>query len=151
MWRSLLSSSVQVKLLQRRVAQAGIVGFDDAHLLYALRSLNSQGDVDKALELLLLIEDSIACVVRPARPTTKLQGAVNRDSVTCYLDALLFAMFACQDGFEAMLYNSFNDQPRQKLVVTMRLWTNMVRAGALVTTDIVCFPACRTGPSILPF
>lgn len=68
----------------------------------------------------------------------KLLGAVNREGVTCYLDALLFAMFARLGSFEAMLYKNFEDPPRKKLATLLRLWVNILRAGKLITTDIVC-------------
>ena len=64
-------------------------------------------------------------------------GAENRDKVTCYLDALLFAMLAKVDVFEALLYQQFDDEPRRKLVMILRLWVNMLRTGKLITVDIV--------------
>ncbi|THC94334.1 hypothetical protein EYZ11_006173 [Aspergillus tanneri] len=94
------------------------------------------GDVDKAFELLLLLEDSIEGIVRDYTPRTKLLGAENRENVTCYLDSLLFAMFARLDCFEAILYKSFNDEPRRKLAILLRFWVNMLRSGKLITTDI---------------
>lgn len=87
--------------------------------------------------MLLLLEDSIEGIIRGYTPSTKLLGAENRQGVTCYLDALLFAMFARLDCFEAILYKSFNDEPRRKLVILLRLWVNMLRSGKLITTDIV--------------
>ena len=96
--------------------------------------------MEKAFDLLLLIEDSIEGIVRGYTPSTKLLGAENRHSVTCYLDALLFAMFARLDCFEAILYKSFNDEPRRKLSILLRLWVNMLRSGKLITTDIVRAP-----------
>lgn len=97
--------------------------------------------MDKAFEILLLLEDAIEGIVRDYTPRTKLLGAENRENVTCYLDALLFAMFARLDCFEAILYKSFNDEPRRKLAILLRLWVNMLRSGKLITTDIVCSPS----------
>lgn len=85
----------------------------------------------------MLLEDTYEGLVKPYNPTTKLLGAVNRDGVTCFLDALLFAMFARLDSFEAMLYNSLEDVSRKKLAGILRLWVNMLRSGRLITTDIV--------------
>ena len=87
--------------------------------------------------MLMIFEDAIEGIIRGYTPTTKLLGAVNREGVTCYLDALLFAMFARLDCFEAILYKSFNDEPRRKLSVLLRLWVNMLRSGRLITTDLV--------------
>ena len=87
--------------------------------------------------MLVLLEDSEAGVLRDYNPKIKLLGAVNRDGVTCYLDALLFAMFARLGSFEAMLYKTFEDPARKKLATLLRLWVNTLRAGKLITTDIV--------------
>jgi hypothetical protein len=89
------------------------------------------------MRLLLLFEDTYEGLVKTYDPSTKLLGAENREGVTCYLDALLFAMFARLDSFEAMLYNSFDDLPRKKLAGLLRLWVNMLRSGRLITRDIV--------------
>lgn len=113
------------------------------HIVYALQSTHTGGDVDKAFELLLLLQDSIEGVIRPFTTRTKLLGAENREGVTCYLDALLFAMFARLDCFEAIVYRSFNDEARRKLSILLRLWVNMLRSGHLITTDIVCTPYAR--------
>lgn len=97
--------------------------------------------MDKALEVLLLLEDSIEGIIKEYSRSTKLLGAENRMGVTCYLDALLFAMFARLDCFEAILYTSFPDEPRRKLSVLLRLWVNLLRSGKLITTDLV--RSCR--------
>jgi len=86
----------------------------------------------------LLLEDTYEGVLRSYNPNTKLLGAVNREGVTCYLDALLFAMFARLDSFEAMLYNSLEDPARKKLAGILRLWVNLLRTGRLISTDVVC-------------
>lgn len=85
----------------------------------------------------MLLEDTYEGLVKPYNPRTKLLGAINREGVTCYLDALLFAMFARLDSFEAMLYDSLEDVSRRKLAGVLRLWVNMLRSGRLITTDIV--------------
>lgn len=111
--------------------------FNEANIDYALRSKASNGNMDEAFRLLLLFEDTYEGLVKAYNPNTKLLGAENRCAVTCYLDALLFAMFARLDSFEAMLYHAFEDPPRKKLVGLLRLWVNMLRDGKLITTDIV--------------
>ncbi|BDD62052.1 hypothetical protein MAP00_007047 [Monascus purpureus] len=45
-------------------------------------------------------------------------------------------MFARLDCFEAVLYNSFSDEPRRKLSIMLRLWVNMLRSGKLIAKDI---------------
>ena len=80
--------------------------------------------------------DSWEGVLKDYQPTTKMLGAVNRENVTCYLDALLFAMFSRLSSFEAMLYNSFDTPAKQRLAILLRLWINLLRSGELITTDI---------------
>lgn len=104
---------------------------------YALRAKSTDGDVEKAVELLVLFEDALEGILTPYNPRVKLLGAENREAVTCYLDALLFAMFARFDSFEAMLYDTFSDEPRKLLAAVLRLWVNMLRSGRLITVDIV--------------
>ncbi|KAJ5345327.1 hypothetical protein N7452_003331 [Penicillium brevicompactum] len=124
----------KVKALVQRIKQLGITALQEEHISYALKA--TQGDTEKAFSLLLLLEDSIEGIIRTYTPNTKLLGAENRSGVTCYLDALLFAMFARLDCFEAILYKSFNDEPRRKLAILLRLWVNLLRSGKLITTDM---------------
>ena len=85
----------------------------------------------------LLLEDTYEGLVKTYNPNTKLLGAVNREGVTCYLDALLFAMFARLDSFEAMLYGSISDPTRKRLAGLLRLWVNLLRTGRLIPVDVV--------------
>ncbi|KAI9837479.1 MAG: hypothetical protein M1819_007127 [Sarea resinae] len=126
----------KIQVITQQLARLGITSFKQPQVEYALRSPYSDGDVEKAFEMLVLFEDSQEGIVKDYDPRINLLGAVNREGVTCYLDALLFAMFARLDSFEAMLYNSFDDEPRRKLAALLRLWANMLRLGKLITTDI---------------
>lgn len=94
-------------------------------------------DLDKAYDVLVLANDSFDGIVKDYDPNIKLVGAINRNMVTCYLDALLFAMFARLDSFEAMLFDNFNDEPRKKLAAILRLWVNFLRTGRLIKVEIV--------------
>lgn len=114
----------------------GIMTLEEQHFSYALHS--AKEDVEKAISLLLLLEDSIEGIVRRYTPSIKLLGAENRNGVTCYLDALLFAMFARLDCFEGILYKTFSEEPKQKLCILLRFWVNLLRTGKLITTDTVC-------------
>lgn len=127
----------QIKAILAQLQKYGITTFTEANVDYALRAKSSAGNPDQALRLLFLFEDTYEGIVRPYNPHTKLLGAENRSGVTCYLDALLFAMFARLDSFEAMLYNTFEDLPRKRLAGLLRLWVNMLRSGILITTDVV--------------
>ncbi|KAJ2991398.1 hypothetical protein NUW58_g2526 [Xylaria curta] len=109
----------------------------DEHILYALKSKYSSMDVDKAIELLELQQASISGEIYSYNPAIPMLGAENRGNVTCYLDALLFAMFAKLDAFECMLKVDIrDDEPRKKLAVLLRLWVNMLRRGKLIETDM---------------
>ena len=93
--------------------------------------------MEKAYEFIVLLEISERGTIKPYDPNVKMLGAINRNGVTCYLDALLFAMFARLGSFEAMLYTNFEDAPRKRLATLLRLWVNTLRAGKLITVDIV--------------
>ncbi|KAK8219411.1 ubiquitin carboxyl-terminal hydrolase-domain-containing protein [Phyllosticta paracitricarpa] len=126
----------KVKLITQRLQSYGITAFKESQITYALRSKITNGDMKETFELLVLFQDSLEGILREYNPKLKLLGAENRNAVTCYLDALLFAMFARLDCFEAMLFDSFTDEPRRRLATILRLWVNLLRAGKLVTTDI---------------
>lgn len=128
---------LQVRIIEQQISKLGLADIGEQQMRYALRSKFADGDPDKAVELLTVLEDSATGILRDYTPSIKLLGAENRQYVTCYLDALLFAMFARLDCFEAILFNTFDDDPRQKLALILRLWVNMLRSGILITTDIV--------------
>jgi hypothetical protein len=114
-----------------------VTTFKDSHIEYALRSVVTGGDVDKAVDFILLFRDTISGEIKPIDPTIKMLGAVNREMVTCYIDSLLFAMFARLDSFESILSVEFPDNNTNTLANVIRFWVNMLRTGRLVTTDIV--------------
>ncbi|KAL1954680.1 hypothetical protein VTO42DRAFT_832 [Malbranchea cinnamomea] len=126
----------QVKDLKRRLEEADLFDPGEQVLRYVLLSKYARGDTEKALELLLIIQNSIEGVIERSSPTRKLRGAENRGKVTCYLDSLLFAMFARHKFFDAILYPTYDDESRQNLIVLIRLWVNMLRLGKLIPTDI---------------
>ena len=127
----------KVQELSQRLAAQGVKDVPLQRIEYALRSKSVQGDLREAFKLLMLYEDSVAGVLRRYDPAIKMLGAENREKTTCYLDSLLFAMFAKPDVFEAILFNDFSDEPRKRLVTAVRLWVNLLRSGRLITTDIV--------------
>lgn len=115
----------------------GITTFKDEDIAYVLTGAYAQGDSGKAYELLMLLQESEEGIIKSYDPRVKLLGAVNREGVTCYLDALLFAMFARLGSFEAMLYNNFEEVNKKRMATLLRLWVNTLRSGKLITTDIV--------------
>ncbi|KIV77321.1 hypothetical protein, variant [Exophiala sideris] len=125
----------KVRTLRQRLIDSKGVVLRHAQILWALRSYAANGDVDAAYDLLLALSDASEGIVTGYDPAKKLLGAVNRQGVTCFLDATLFSMFSRLDSFEAMLYNTFNDVPRNKLGFVLRVWVNLLRRGKLITTD----------------
>jgi hypothetical protein len=97
----------------------------------------ADGDVDKAFEILVLFQESVEGTIKHYDNSIPMLGAVNRSNVTCYLDALLFAMFARMDNFEPILCTTLDDEPKRRLSSLIRLWVNMLRTGKLIPTDIV--------------
>lgn len=116
---------------------AGIIGIEDPQVEYALQTKYAAGDVDRAYEILELIQESVDGILKPYDPKVYMLGAENRQAVTCYLDALLFAMFSRLTSFERLLFKDFDDEPRRRLSALLRLWVNMLRTGKLIQTDIV--------------
>lgn len=125
----------QIKTLTQRLQAAGITNFGEAQIQYALSQ--HPNDLDQVYNLLLLANDSFEGILKDYDPNLKMLGAINRNMVTCYLDALLFAMFARLDSFEAMLFDNFSDEPRKKLAATLRLWVNLLRTGRLIGVELV--------------
>ena len=105
----------KVKGILERLHQHGIDNISDSNVEYALHARSSQGDPESAYRMLLMLEDTYEGIVKPYNADMRLVGAVNKDAITCYLDTLLFAMFAKLDSFEAMLYENFEDMRRKRL------------------------------------
>ncbi|KAK3048706.1 hypothetical protein LTR09_010015 [Extremus antarcticus] len=126
----------KVKAVIERLRHYGIDNITEENVEYALHAQSSQGDPEAAFKMLMMLEDTYEGIMKPHDPSVKLLGAVNRGMTTCYLDALLFAMFARLDSFEAMLYENFDDLKRKRLAGLLRLWVNMLRTGRLITVDI---------------
>jgi hypothetical protein len=122
-------------MLVQRLQGAGITAIGEAHAQHAL--VWYPEDLDKAYDLLVLANESFEGELKDYDPRVTMLGAINRNMVTCYLDALLFAMFARLDSFEAMLYNEVGDEPRKKLAGILRFWVNLLRTGQLIRVDLV--------------
>jgi len=128
--------AAQVEDIVARLDELKIRDISREHIRYALSSKFAEGDIEKAIELMRLQQDAFAGIIAPYNPHTKMLGAENRGAVTCYLDALLFAMFAKIEAFECMLKNDLTDEPQRKLAALVRLWVNMLRSGKLIRTDM---------------
>ncbi|KAI0898024.1 cysteine proteinase [Annulohypoxylon nitens] len=122
--------------VRKRIADLDFPVLNDDQVRYVLHSKYSSGDVDKAIELLSLQQTSLSGKILTYNPAVHMLGAENRGNVTCYLDALLFAMFAKLESFECMLKNETMEEPQRKLAALLRLWVNMLRSGKLIETDM---------------
>ncbi|KAI4273849.1 MAG: hypothetical protein L6R35_006377 [Caloplaca aegaea] len=126
----------KVRMISKRLASAGVTKFKDSDISYALHEPYASGDPELAFSLMMLYKESEEGIIRPYNSNVKMLGAVNRENSTCYLDSLLFAMFARLGCFEAMLYMDFEDGKKKQLATLLRLWINTLRSGKLITTDI---------------
>lgn len=121
----------------RRLAELEIQNVREDHVLFALHSQFAAGDVDQAVELMKLQKKTFAGTIVPYNPNVNMLGAENRGMVTCYLDALLFAMFAKLEAFECMLNsNELPEEPQRRLAGLLRLWVNLLRSGKLIHADM---------------
>lgn len=118
--------------------QEGYRDVKDEHINFALGSQNADGNVEKAVGLLVIFQQSLDDHITPYNPEAYMRGAVNRHGVTCYIDSLLFAMFARLDSFEPILHTNFAQEPKRRLAAILRVYVNMLRRGILIETDIVC-------------
>ncbi|KAK1978771.1 ubiquitin carboxyl-terminal hydrolase [Colletotrichum cereale] len=126
----------KVEDITRLLAESNITDVSAEHIRDSLNSKFAEGDIDKTVEFIQLQCKAMAGKITHYNPQVEMVGAENRGNVTCYLDSLLFAMFAKLDAFECMLKNEFTDEPRRRLVTLLRLWVNMLRSGKLIHTDM---------------
>ncbi|KAJ4306585.1 hypothetical protein N0V88_001389 [Collariella sp. IMI 366227] len=107
-----------------------------------LQSKFAAGDVEKAVDLVKLEQQAFSGIIQPYDARVEMLGAENRGNVTCYLDSLLFAMFAHLTAFENMLNHELESDEQRKLAALLRLWVNMLRSGKLIHTDMESLAAC---------
>ncbi|KAK0636263.1 ubiquitin carboxyl-terminal hydrolase-domain-containing protein [Bombardia bombarda] len=126
----------KIEDITRRLEELKYNGISEEIVRYALNSKFASGDPDKATDILKLQQQAWSGIIQPYNPNVPMVGAENRGAVTCYLDALLFAMFAKMGAFECMLKNDLKDEEQNKLAALLRLWVNMLRSGKLIHTDM---------------
>ena len=131
----------QVQAVKQRLKQEGLTDVKEEHINFALGSQNADGSVEKAVQMLLIFQKSLEGVIKPYSPDVYMRGAINRNAVTCYIDSLLFAMFARLDSFEPIILRGFEQEPKRRLAAILRVYVNMLRQGILIHTDIVCWRA----------
>ncbi|EHA58456.1 hypothetical protein MCOR27_004190 [Pyricularia oryzae] len=114
------------------------IGVTPDQIQNALASNYASGNVVAAKELLRFQCEALDGTIRSYDPNVAMLGAENRGAVTCYLDSLLFAMFAKMEAFECMLTRrEYPNEAQQKLAVLLRLWVNLLRSGKLIRAEMV--------------
>ena len=117
------------------MAELEIVGANRDYIKNILASKSAGNDVERAVRFIDFQQQAGAGKIVKYDSKVKMAGAENRGAVTCYLDSLLFAMFARFDAFERMLKRDFEGESRWKLATVLRLWVNLLRSGELIHTD----------------
>ncbi|KAF7541359.1 hypothetical protein G7Z17_g11970 [Cylindrodendrum hubeiense] len=129
--------AAQVEEVLRRLDELNITDVTADHINDIMATKFADGDPKKTVEFIDMEQKAAAGIISPYDPSIDMVGAENRGNVTCYLDALLFAMFSKIDAFECMLKTDFpEDDSRAKLVTLLRMWVNMLRTGKLIHTDL---------------
>ncbi|KAL0943945.1 ubiquitin c-terminal hydrolase family protein [Colletotrichum truncatum] len=126
----------KIEDIMQLLAESNITDVSAEHIRDSLNSKFAEGDVQKTVEFIQMQCKAMAGKITHYNPQVEMVGAENRGNVTCYLDSLLFAMFAKLDAFECMLKNDFSDEPKRRLVTLLRLWVNMLRSGKMIHTDM---------------
>ena len=133
-----VADSSQLQEIRKSLDQLSITTVTDDHIRELLSPHVADGDPKLATQFIHIEQKSAAGILAPYDPQIHLLGAENRGGVTCYLDALLFAMFCKLDAFECMLKNKFPEgDPKAKLANLLRVWVNLLRTGKLIRTDLV--------------
>ncbi|KAK3308590.1 ubiquitin carboxyl-terminal hydrolase-domain-containing protein [Chaetomium strumarium] len=127
----------KLEIIAKRLEELNYLEIPGDIMRLALRSKFASGDVEKTIELLQLQQQAFSGIILPYNPDVEMLGAENRGNTTCYLDSLLFAMFAHLKAFECMLQNDLENGPQRKLAALLRLWVNMLRSGKLIHTDMM--------------
>ncbi|KAF9568113.1 hypothetical protein EC968_003086 [Mortierella alpina] len=119
-------------------------------------------DIDQTLQYCQDLVQAVHGTLVPVQQETKLNGAVNDQMTSCYIDALLFAMFARLSAFEGLLNvnldaeddsdsdgsgeveESRREEERQehllhthRLQTWLRMFVNQLRSGRLIQAHVV--------------
>ncbi|RCK64043.1 hypothetical protein Cantr_10674 [Candida viswanathii] len=112
-------------------------------IIALLKSPFTQGDLNRTYYLIRMFQTSSQGLFLTNSRYDKLNhtihflGAENWDNVMCYLDALLFSMFANLESFEPILFlPNHSDYLLNQLLALLRVYVNLLRSGNLITTDI---------------
>ncbi|KAI6251060.1 hypothetical protein HI914_00481 [Erysiphe necator] len=125
-----------VSEIKQKLLNAGYPSPEDDQVEFALGSDYANKDPGKAYEILALFQESVEGLIRPCDPNVQLEGAINRTNVTCYVDSVLFAMFAGFQSYDQIFFGAFENDSQRILSRILLLYANMLRAGMLIHTDL---------------
>ncbi|KAK3825350.1 MAG: hypothetical protein J3Q66DRAFT_278895 [Benniella sp.] len=100
-----------------------------------------QWNIDQTMQYCQDLVQAVQGTLAPVQQETKLSGAVNDQMTSCYIDALLFAMFARLSAFEGLL-NVNLDTDRtllhaHLLQTWLRMFVNQLRSGRLIQAHVI--------------
>ncbi|OLL26908.1 hypothetical protein NEOLI_000714 [Neolecta irregularis DAH-3] len=128
-------ADVQINRIVADIEQLGLLIARD-NVAQVFYGPYASRDSEKAKELLMMLRYAEDGRIEEICPSIGMRGAQNIRS-SCYLNSLLFVMFAHTDVFEPILYKRFEDSvAHQNMCAGLRLWVNMLRTGKLITCDI---------------
>ncbi|KAM0435271.1 hypothetical protein ACHAPT_003365 [Fusarium lateritium] len=120
--------TARVEEILRLLDELNITNVTTDHINDIMATKFADHDPKKTVEFIDMEQKAAAGIITPYDPSVEMVGAENRGNVTCYLDALLFSMFAKLDAFECMLKNDFPEEDnRNKLVTLLRMWTKLIQ------------------------
>ncbi|KAI9483168.1 MAG: hypothetical protein EXX96DRAFT_599704 [Benjaminiella poitrasii] len=115
----------------------------DPDLFESILESNNWDSKQSMMDLIDYEEASHGILVEPPRtPDKPLLGSENDGGTSCYIDALLFAMFMSNTAFDPLLTYDIplteeEDEKKIKLQTLMRLFVNKLRKGHFVKADYV--------------
>ncbi|ODV78279.1 cysteine proteinase [Suhomyces tanzawaensis NRRL Y-17324] len=142
--KKLTHSSSSVQTVQKWFENLGLPVPSSNQVIALMKSPFSQYDLDKTFHLVRyfqLCEEGFFLtnsVQDKSGAVIKFQGADNWENVMCYLDALLFSMFANLESFEPILFisNQHENYLVNQLASMLRVYVSLLRSGNLITTDL---------------
>ncbi|KAI8604339.1 hypothetical protein EDD21DRAFT_300982 [Dissophora ornata] len=101
-----------------------------------------QWNFDQTMQYCRDLVQAVQGTLVPVQQDIPLSGAVNDQMTSCYIDSLLFAMFARLSAFEGLLNvnldpESDSDIHTHLLQTWLRMFVNQLRSGRLIQAHVV--------------
>ncbi|KAH7053837.1 hypothetical protein BKA57DRAFT_390764 [Linnemannia elongata] len=96
-----------------------------------------QWNIDHTLQYCQDLLQAVHGTLVPVQQEIVLGGAVNDQMTSCYIDALLFAMFARLSAFEGLLNKDEERLHTHRLQTWLRMFVNQLRSGRLIQAHVV--------------